>query len=301
MTIATTFSYTYDVTTPDGGDSPTEADDRMRETKAAVQERENVDHYWPKTGDEVSDADAGEHRKVTLRVGSAPTHAADKGIVYAKDVSAKAELFYIDEDGDEIQLTSGGKILSASLDMKDEDDMTSDSATHAATQQSIKKYVDDEIDALGQVLQVVNTQTGTMTTETNVAIPRDNTKPQNSEGNEFMTLAITPTSATSKLRIDVILHAATTTPNYGTLTMALFQDTTADALAVCAQHAGPVNVPQQVILTHYMTAGTTSATTFKIRAGWHTGTGTVTFNGISGGGLYNGMFVSSITITEYEG
>ena len=113
----TVFSDTFDTATPAGGNTPTEADDRMRETKAATQERENVDHYWPKTGTEVSDADAGEHRKVTLRTGSAPSAVADKGFVYAKDVSAKAELFYRDEDGDEVQITTGGiiKLTSAAL------------------------------------------------------------------------------------------------------------------------------------------------------------------------------------------
>lgn len=109
---ATTFSFTYDTATPAGSDDPAEADDRMREIKAAVQERENVDHYWPLTGTEVSDADAGEHRKVTLRTGSAPSAVADKGFVYAKDVGDKAELFYIDEDGNEIQLTSKGQYLA---------------------------------------------------------------------------------------------------------------------------------------------------------------------------------------------
>jgi len=111
----TTFSHTYDVDTPAGSDDPAEADDRMQEIKAAVQERENVDHYWPKTGTEVSHADVGEHRKVTLRTGSAPTKADDKGFVYAKDVSGKAELFYRDEDGDEIQITTGGILNSLNL------------------------------------------------------------------------------------------------------------------------------------------------------------------------------------------
>ncbi len=138
----TVFADTYDTVSPAGGDNPTEGDDRIRETKAAIQERENVDHYWPLTGTEVSDVDTGEHRKVTLRVGSAPSAVANKGFVYAKDVAGKAELFYIDEDGNEVQITSGGKILSASLDSKDEDDMTSNSASHTATQQSIKAYID---------------------------------------------------------------------------------------------------------------------------------------------------------------
>ena len=105
---ATTFSYTYDTATPAGSDDPAEADDRMREIKAAVQERENVDHYWPLTGTEVSDADAGEHKKVTLRVGSAPSAVADTIILKAIDVDGIAELHAIDENGNAIQLTSGG-------------------------------------------------------------------------------------------------------------------------------------------------------------------------------------------------
>lgn len=113
----TVFADTFDKATPAGSDDPSEADDRMREIKAAIQERENVDHYWPLTGTEVSDVDAGEHRKVTLRVGSAPTAVADKGFVYAKDVAGKAELFYRDEDGNEIQLTSGGKLGAATINL----------------------------------------------------------------------------------------------------------------------------------------------------------------------------------------
>lgn len=108
----TTFSSSYDVSTPQGADDPVEGDDRIREAKAATQERENVDHYWPLTGTEVSDKDAGEHRKVTLRVGSAPTAVANKGFVYAKDVAGKAELFYRDEDGNEVQITTGGSIVT---------------------------------------------------------------------------------------------------------------------------------------------------------------------------------------------
>ena len=54
----------------------------------------------------------------------------------------------------------------------------------------------------GQVLQVVNFQTGEFSTFGN-AIPLDDTIPQNTEGNEYMSLSITPTSASSKLLIEV--------------------------------------------------------------------------------------------------
>jgi hypothetical protein len=135
---------TYDIDTPDGSvDDPAEAADRMNEIKLATQERENVDHFWPLTGSEVSDHDAAEHRKITLRTLSAVEVAAltaTKAYIYR--LVTDGELYFKDDDDNTIKLTSGGKILSASLDMKDEDAMGSDSATHAATQQSIKAYAD---------------------------------------------------------------------------------------------------------------------------------------------------------------
>jgi hypothetical protein len=90
---------------PADSDDVSEGADRIRDLKLAVRERMSMDHYMAIAG---TDADHGDHSKVTLRVGSAPTQVADKGILYSKDVTAKAELFYIDEDGDEIQITTGG-------------------------------------------------------------------------------------------------------------------------------------------------------------------------------------------------
>ena len=122
---ATVFSSTYDTATPAGTDSPSEADDRMREIKAAVQERSNVDHYWPLTGTEVSDADTGEHRKILFHepIAVTPTVAASHGDLRIADVAGKAELHWTDEDENEVQLTSVGKILGDSLkdDSVDED------------------------------------------------------------------------------------------------------------------------------------------------------------------------------------
>ena len=104
------FSDTYSIITPAGSSDPKEGDDRIRELKRAVQERENVDHYWPIDTNLVDDVDAGEHRMATLREGSAPTQAADKIKVYGKDVNSKCELHARDEDGNEVQITSAGTI-----------------------------------------------------------------------------------------------------------------------------------------------------------------------------------------------
>ncbi|KKN73468.1 hypothetical protein LCGC14_0400430 [marine sediment metagenome] len=111
---ATTFSFTYDIVTPAGSDSPAEADDRMREIKAAVQERMNVCMYWPLTGTEVSDADAGEFRFCLFHapIAATPTVAADHGHIRVKDVGSKAEFTWTDEDENELVLTSKGNNLA---------------------------------------------------------------------------------------------------------------------------------------------------------------------------------------------
>ena len=126
---------TFDIDTPDGSvDSPAEADDRMQEIKFATQEREDVDHYWPLTGTEVSDLEAGEHRKITIRTLTAVAVAALAAAkAYLYHLVTDGELYFKDAAGNTIKLTSGGKILSASLDMLDEDNMASNSAVHTIT------------------------------------------------------------------------------------------------------------------------------------------------------------------------
>lgn len=104
MPYTRTWNAAYEAS-PAAGDLVSEGDDKIRNLKTDVRERLAKDHYMDITG---TDADHGEHSKVTLRTGSAPTLAADKIFLYAKDVSAKAELFCMDEDGDEVQLTAGG-------------------------------------------------------------------------------------------------------------------------------------------------------------------------------------------------
>jgi len=164
---------------------------------------------------------------------------------------------------------------------------------------------DDEIQAIfdatpGHIIQVVNTQTGAVATGATV-IPLDDTIPQNTEGNEYMTLAITPKSATNKLKIDVVINLAHSAEGAHSMVAALFQDDIANALAVgwAARHSGFVDLESQVSLTHYMDAGTTSETTFKIRAGTNAA-GTTTFNGTAAARKYGDVMASSITITEIK-
>ena len=127
-------------------------------------------------------------------------------------------------------------------------------------------------------------------------MPWDDTIPQITEGNEYMTLAITPTSATNKLKIDVVFIGAHTGAPHN-LTAALFQDATVNALA-CATMQNNTYL-NTITFSHYMTADTTSATTFRIRAG-SSGGATTTFNGQAGARKNGGVLASSITITEIQ-
>ena len=146
------------------------------------------------------------------------------------------------------------------------------------------------------LVQMVNTQTGAVATGT-TTMPSDDTIPQNTEGDEYMTLAITPKSTSNKLVITVIASFENSSTN-PKIQMALFQDATAGALAAAQEaHASGNTRPINIVLTHTMTAGTTSLTTFKIRAGG-AASGTTTFNGIGGARSLGGVMASSITIEE---
>ena len=149
----------------------------------------------------------------------------------------------------------------------------------------------------GDVVSVVSTQTGAVATGA-LTIPLDDTIPQITEGNEFMTLAITPASATNILQIDVVM-ALSNSSGAGTMIAALFQDATANALACEAQVVANSSVLLNLKFTHRMVAGTTSATTFRARAGFSVAA-TTTFNGATSARLFGGVLSSSITITEIK-
>ncbi len=147
----------------------------------------------------------------------------------------------------------------------------------------------------GSFIQEVYTQTSAYVSGTTV-IPLDDTIPQNTEGFEVITVTITPTSATSILEISFDGVIGNTSGTYGT-SIALFQDSTAGALAATSTSVWTGASPISGTLRHNMVAGTTSATTFKIRIGPSV-TSTSAINGASGR-LYGGVATTSITVKEY--
>jgi len=103
-----TWNASYE-TVPADGDSMSEGAQRIRNLKRDIRERIATDHYMDVAG---TDADHGEHSKVTFQspLGADPAPGTNKGALYTKDVSSKAELHFEDEDANVIQITSSGSL-----------------------------------------------------------------------------------------------------------------------------------------------------------------------------------------------
>jgi hypothetical protein len=152
---------------------------------------------------------------------------------------------------------------------------------------------------LGTVRQCIYYETGAVATGT-TDMPYDDTIPQNTEGDEYISNSITPQKTSNILVIEVVFNWSTDV-NEG-VTIALFQDSTAGALASFSDHPhATFSITKPTNFRYVMTAGTTSSTTFKVRAGGAVGAGgTITFNGVAGSRYLGGNMKSSITITEYS-
>jgi hypothetical protein len=147
--------------------------------------------------------------------------------------------------------------------------------------------------AAGGILQRVSTLTGTYSSNA-ATIPIDNTTPQSSEGTELLTQAFTPKSASSTLVVDVTLVLGCTT-SVDTGAIALFQDSGTDAIAANAVSLSGFADPKT--LRYEVASGSTTARTFKVRAGCNTNT--LLFNGVNTvGAIMNGLCQSFISITE---
>lgn len=134
---------------------------------------------------------------------------------------------------------------------------------------------------------------------TTTTLPGDNTIPQNTEGAEFTTLAYTPNASANILRIESSTYVATDTTS-SPLSLALFQDTTADAIISTVQHSAGTNAVASLSLRFETKALSTTARTYKIRYGANAG-GTTRVNGAGASGLHGGILDAFIKVTEFMG
>ena len=303
-------------TTPQGSEARSLGDNRIRELKTQIRQVVDTDHKFSSSG---QDTDFGYHTQLHLM------EQADLGsgieaipLLGAQTMDGKAELVFTDENDNDHQFTKATKkLLTNGVILNNEflqsrdagdtayhntiginasNDLVLGSAVYRPTagagyipsaplNLATKSYVD----AFGSI----NVQTGAVSTGTTV-MPDDDTIPQITEGDEYMTLAVTPTKATNKLKIEVVIYLTSNAND--TQVVALFQDATAGALAAVAEMAG-ANERQTISLSHFMTAGTVAETTFRVRSG-NASSNTTTFNGAGGGRNFGGVAASSITITE---
>lgn len=126
-------------------------------------------------------------------------------------------------------------------------------------------------------------------------IPDDDTIPQNTEGDQYMIVGFVPTNVNNKIVIECLFQSgASVAANH---IVALFQDSTANAISVSADSDSNSNLHVSIPLKYEMKAATTSYTEFKLRAGLNTA-GTMTFNGLTGGRKFGGTSQSFIRVHE---
>jgi hypothetical protein len=155
-----------------------------------------------------------------------------------------------------------------------------------------KLYVD--LHGGGKVAQIVRADNNVRSLMS-ANIPWDDTIPQSTEGDQILSANITPTDSSSKLKIDVVIYCGMGSGN--ACIGAIFKDT--DSSAIAAGATAPVtNYLSVLVLSHYMTAGTTSQITFKVRFG--TASGNVWINGDYENRKLGGAMACSLTVTEIK-
>ena len=150
--------------------------------------------------------------------------------------------------------------------------------------------------SLGKVLQVVYGSTATTFSST-TAIPTDNTIPQNTEGIEFLTQAITPVSASSDLIIQVNCPFVGMGQTGNTI-VSLFVDSTADALATASTVIAANGYEEVLTLVHKVASSSTTERTYKARFGPNSSANTSYLNRAAGGRRHGGTLITSICIYE---
>lgn len=148
----------------------------------------------------------------------------------------------------------------------------------------------------GDVVQVLITQTSAVATGTTTT-PLDDTIPQITEGNEFMTRTITPSSAINPIMVDTAAMVSNSVGN--NFTMALHQDAIANALAATIANQVTATVMTQIGLKSIQAPATVSQITYRTRIGGNAA-GTTTVNGAAAARLMGGVGVSYLQVQEIQ-
>jgi hypothetical protein len=130
---------------------------------------------------------------------------------------------------------------------------------------------------------------------TSAVIPFDSTIPQVGEGTEILSVVLTPTSSSAKVRVEAILTIGTSAGCW--IIAAMFVNGGANAVDVSVTYMGTAGGGVTFGLAYEYTPGTTSAQTFSVRLGKDSGGATLTPNSF-GGQTFGGVAKSSLAATE---
>lgn len=147
----------------------------------------------------------------------------------------------------------------------------------------------------GEVVQTIRTDDGNSATGTTV-VPFDNSIPQITEGDQYISRTITHTSAANLSRWTSEGFAANDAVGGGHIVFSLYQDAVANAKKTATGIAAQNGVVG-CVLNHEQLAATTSLITVRLRIG-AVAAGTTTFNGSAGAVLFGGVFNSYIKVEE---
>lgn len=150
--------------------------------------------------------------------------------------------------------------------------------------------------ATGAVLQTVTAEYATYATNTTV-IPWDDTIPQNTEGTEIISLSITPSSASSKVRISLVASAVSS--NAGGITLAVFRSGIASAVAASTSVPTSSSYAHSMQVLYTDSPASASAVTYTVRIGventyiWY-------LNGTSAGRKLGGSIYTTLVLEEIK-
>lgn len=305
------FTSAWDPTKPAGSRNLNLGDDDIREFKQQVQERSDVDGYFPST----DDANTGYHRKTTLLAqGSDPAQVAGTLILYGKTTGSYAELFSRHENATLQQLTLNGKLWIPALTIASDarGDMMVRGASlwgRTAIGSNGKVWTSDGTDPswqaaavafgglpTGSVIQSYYKAFTTRVAGGTTVMPLDNTIPQSTEGHLFMTAdAFTPLSASSKIYVEFGFYGTLSTNEQ--IIAAIFYDAVTDAIA--AVSSGSTTNDLLTPIVQIASWGLTSRT-FKLRGGASGGGAGLDMNGYTTQ-LFGGVALSWVRIWEVQG
>lgn len=154
--------------------------------------------------------------------------------------------------------------------------------------------------AAGSVIAHVYTTSSTIASDTTNAFPADNTVPLSSEGVAYASLdtSITPQSASNDLEVEVFIPWVSAS-SAKSIVFGIFRDS-GNCLATQLVSVSNIDLATGVRLRCVVNAGSTSATTFKVRWGGYSGGTAYIMRTHSISALYSTAAVAMMTVKEIQ-